>query len=177
VVGILLKNFMKIRFYYFFLGIYLPWQVLFGHDVPVHKALTVNAAAAAFDNPPAYTNFLGTVSLDISQVIATNYIVEGRARKVDPVKLPPMGGAGGGYRSLNHFCDPLDTKYGKGLSDALLELRILQGTNSFAWGSVSNCEGIPAHGLNHTHWEHVLVYNKDNKRIKTIKYVSGHSMS
>ncbi len=28
--------------------------------------------------------------------------------------------------------------------------------------------------LNHAVWEHVLIYDKDNKRIKTIKYVSGH---
>ena len=32
-------------------------------------------------------------------------------------------------------------------------------------------------GLNHTNWRHVLIYDKDNKRIKTIKYISGHSMS
>jgi hypothetical protein len=29
-------------------------------------------------------------------------------------------------------------------------------------------------GLNGTSWEHVLIYDKDNKRIKTIKYVAGH---
>ena len=28
-----------------------------------------------------------------------------------------------------------------------------------------------------TDWEHVLIYDKDDKRIKTIKYVSGHSYS
>lgn len=28
-------------------------------------------------------------------------------------------------------------------------------------------------GLNGTVWEHVLIYNNDNKRIKTIKYASG----
>jgi hypothetical protein len=28
-------------------------------------------------------------------------------------------------------------------------------------------------GLNNTVWEHVLIYDKDNKRIKTIKYSSG----
>jgi hypothetical protein len=27
--------------------------------------------------------------------------------------------------------------------------------------------------LNHAVWEHVLIYDKDNKRIKTIKYHSG----
>jgi hypothetical protein len=32
-------------------------------------------------------------------------------------------------------------------------------------------------GLNHTDWEHILIYDNDNKRIKTIKYVSGHSSS
>jgi hypothetical protein len=26
-------------------------------------------------------------------------------------------------------------------------------------------------------WEHILIYDKDNKRIKTIKYLSGHSYS
>jgi len=31
--------------------------------------------------------------------------------------------------------------------------------------------------LNGTWWFHVLIYDKDNKRIKTIKYVSGHSQS
>jgi len=28
-------------------------------------------------------------------------------------------------------------------------------------------------GLNHTDWRHVLIYDKDNKRIKTIKYAAG----
>jgi len=32
-------------------------------------------------------------------------------------------------------------------------------------------------GLNHTNWRHVLVYDKDNKRIRTIKYISGNSAS
>ena len=32
-------------------------------------------------------------------------------------------------------------------------------------------------GLNGTNWRHVLIYDKDNKRIKTVKYVSGHSRS
>jgi len=32
-------------------------------------------------------------------------------------------------------------------------------------------------GLNHTNWEHVLIYDKDNKRIKSVKYISGGSMS
>ena len=32
-------------------------------------------------------------------------------------------------------------------------------------------------GLNFTNWRHVLIYDKDNKRIKTIKYADGHSAS
>jgi hypothetical protein len=31
--------------------------------------------------------------------------------------------------------------------------------------------------LNGTWWEHVLIYDKDNKRIKTIKYSTGHYAS
>jgi hypothetical protein len=29
-------------------------------------------------------------------------------------------------------------------------------------------------GINNTSWRHVLIYDKDDKRIKAIKYVSGH---
>lgn len=32
-------------------------------------------------------------------------------------------------------------------------------------------------GLNGANWHHVLIYDKDNKRIKTIKYISGHYAS
>ena len=32
-------------------------------------------------------------------------------------------------------------------------------------------------GLNGTDWEHILIYDKNDKRIKTIKYVSGNSSS
>jgi hypothetical protein len=32
-------------------------------------------------------------------------------------------------------------------------------------------------GLNGTWWRHVLIYDKDNKRIKTIKYASGNYRS
>jgi hypothetical protein len=32
-------------------------------------------------------------------------------------------------------------------------------------------------GINGTVWRHVLIYDKDNKRIKTIKYASGDYMS
>jgi hypothetical protein len=32
-------------------------------------------------------------------------------------------------------------------------------------------------GLNGTWWEHVLIYDKDNKRINAIKYSTGHYAS
>jgi hypothetical protein len=32
-------------------------------------------------------------------------------------------------------------------------------------------------GLNGTNWRHVLIYDKDDKRIKAVKYISGHSQS
>src|SRR5579863_362496 len=32
-------------------------------------------------------------------------------------------------------------------------------------------------GVNGTNWRHVLFYDRDDKRIKTVKYVTGHSRS
>jgi len=32
-------------------------------------------------------------------------------------------------------------------------------------------------GINGKEWEHILIYDKNGKRIKTIKYVSGHYQS
>jgi hypothetical protein len=32
-------------------------------------------------------------------------------------------------------------------------------------------------GSDGTNWEHVLIYDKNDKRIKVFKYISGHSMS
>jgi hypothetical protein len=32
-------------------------------------------------------------------------------------------------------------------------------------------------GLNGTNWRHILIYDKNNKRIRAIKYVSGDSHS
>jgi|SRR6185369_10362134 len=32
-------------------------------------------------------------------------------------------------------------------------------------------------GLNGENWRHILIYDKDNKRTKTIKYISGNSRS
>jgi hypothetical protein len=32
-------------------------------------------------------------------------------------------------------------------------------------------------GLNYTYWTHVLIYDRENRRMKVVKYVSGHWMS
>jgi hypothetical protein len=38
---------MKERLCFLILGICLQWQILFGHDVMVHQAITFNAAKSA----------------------------------------------------------------------------------------------------------------------------------
>src|SRR5438094_55449 len=45
------------------------------HEIPVHEAITANAAASAFTYSPAYRDFLNTVSLDCDLMIATNAMV------------------------------------------------------------------------------------------------------
>ncbi|HEX3856072.1 MAG TPA: hypothetical protein VHY30_02110 [Verrucomicrobiae bacterium] len=129
-------------------GLGLSAYVAFGHDVAVHQAITYNAAESAFDDSPAYASFFSAISSDLHLVDATNSMVKGSASEDDPVSPnPPMDGTGGGYRSLNHFYDPLYASYGRGLSDFPPDFRVLEGTNSFAWASISNCAGVPYDGL------------------------------
>jgi hypothetical protein len=76
----------------------------------------MNAAKAAYANSSAYVDFVNTISSDFSytgQFGATNSMVEGSFNE-DFANEP---GDVGGNRSYNHFYDPLDTTYGKGLSD------------------------------------------------------------
>ncbi len=77
----------------------------FGHDQIVHEAITVNAAESAFDNSPAYYNFLNTVSADMplsGPKSGTNLTRIGSFDEDFTSKLDPIGG----NRSLNHFYDP-----------------------------------------------------------------------
>jgi hypothetical protein len=111
--------------------------VALGHDVPVHRRITQKAAASALAGSAGFTKFLATVSADCDLAAATNYLVEGSAREHDPDANHPKDA--GGYRSMNHFYDPLTRR---GLSDAPPDFRSLQGTNSFTWASVSNCAGL-----------------------------------
>jgi len=62
-------------------GLGLYESVLSAHDRPVHRAITVNAAASAFDESPAYAGFLTMVSSDCSLFTATNSMVEGSAQE------------------------------------------------------------------------------------------------
>jgi hypothetical protein len=117
--------------------------VALAHDIPVHWAITFNAQESLFDNPHPYSAFLNVVSSDISYKNATNYLVNGSGYE-DNRDVP---GDAGKKRSLNHFYDPLDNKYGKGLSDSPPDRRVQVGTNSFAWASISNCMGYNFPGV------------------------------
>jgi len=83
---------------------------VFGHDVPVHQKITENAIESTLTYSSAYAGFIDTVSADYPAEAITNSIIEGSAREDDFNKDE------GGIRSYNHFYDPLDPTYGKGLS-------------------------------------------------------------
>src|ERR1700722_1195669 len=92
----------------------------FGHDQNVHRAITANAEASAFAHSSAYSSFINAISSDFPRFSqpnqiegATNSMINGSNDEDFKRNEDPLGG----YRSLNHFYDPLDTQYGKGLSD------------------------------------------------------------
>jgi hypothetical protein len=105
-----------------------------GHDIPVHKLITQNAAESALQ----YTNFATFLDAvpDITLYDATNAMVTGSGLE-DGYNIDA-----GGIRSYNHFYDPLDNLYGKGLSDYPPDIRLLYGRNSFDWASTFDCLGI-----------------------------------
>jgi hypothetical protein len=108
--------------------------VMYGHEQPVHFAITLNAAASARDASTAYANFLNTISSDCDSVTATNSMAWGSFGE-DNINLDE-----GGLRSLNHFYDPLS---GQGLSNIPIDDRISPfGMDSLTWGSRFNCPGI-----------------------------------
>ena len=132
---------MNVRFCFYFLGICLGCQIVFGHEVPVHVQITQNAAAAARTDSPAYNGFVSLISPDCDYQTALEAMKEGSRREDD------AGKDEGGNRSYNHFYDPLDTTHGKGLSDIPEDTRGMVGTNSFAWASISNCMGLNFHSI------------------------------
>jgi len=56
------------------------------------------------------------------------------------------------------------------------EQKFIAGIEYFEDGTGQHAIKITI-GLNQRNWRHVLIYDKDNKRIKAIKYISGNSMS
>jgi len=81
---------------------------------------------------------------------------------------------GGGWRSLNHFYDPLDAKYNKGLSDVPWDRRDWGGAigrNSFDWGSISNRAGVDYSGV---WWLPFLGANKDTHNIWSWQNARGY---
>ncbi len=108
-------------------------RLAFAHDVSVHRQITAHAAASALANSLPFTNFLAATSLDIDYKTSVVSMVEGSAREDDADQ------DSGGKRSYNHFYDPLT---GLGMSDFPPDLRLMMGTNSFAWASLSNSPGL-----------------------------------
>ncbi len=86
-------------------GIGLISTTMLGHDVPVHRAITINAAESAYANSPAFGSFINVVSSDGRLLSdATNSLVDGSAHEDDPPgNQSPNLNDGGGYRSLNHL--------------------------------------------------------------------------
>jgi hypothetical protein len=118
----------------------------FGHDIPVHQLITLNAAESVIEDSSNFMFFLNAVSHDAALKDATNFLVFGSGTE-DNVYAPRDTG---GARPYNHFYDPLqlNTNFGKGLSDLPFEIRALIGRNSFYWASTSNCLGINFGGIN-----------------------------
>jgi hypothetical protein len=106
-----------------------------GHEIPVHRAITVNATISALNSSPGYNTFLNSVSADCDLGTATNAIANGSGREDDFFKDD------GGARSLHHFYDPLT---GLGLSNIPYDDRPTSGTigiDSFTWASKRNSPG------------------------------------
>jgi hypothetical protein len=130
-------------------GLGLHGTVSFGHERIVHFNITLNAAASALDNSPAYAGFLNTVSPDCNFELATNSMAWGSWFEDDAYwEVPGDLVDQGGFRSVNHFYDPLT---GLGLSNIPLDDRardavtgqfIPIGNNSFTWASTLDCPGI-----------------------------------
>jgi hypothetical protein len=123
------------------------------HDQIVHEAITLNAASAAYVNSPAFHDFINIINSDKRFLIdATNKMRVGSFEEDDgPTNI--LNG-GGGHRSYNHFYDPLDNAYGKGLTDVPNDRRSSTplGKDSFAWASISNCVGVNYYGEFYTYF-------------------------
>jgi hypothetical protein len=105
------------------------------HEIVVHQQITLNAAYSAEDYSSDYNDFLNAISSDCSAAQAEGLMKTGSGLEDN------TGQDAGGFRPLNHFYDPLDNQYGKGLSDIVSGHKQL-GQNSFVWASISNSPGV-----------------------------------
>lgn len=134
---------MKIK-YLFICCLVLFGIDLFGHEQIVHQEITAKATDAANSDSLAFKDFISLINSDGRLLQdAKRKMVEGSYNE-DWANQP---GDDGGKRSFNHFYDPLDTTYGKGLSDVPIFGRRLVGNNSFVWASVLHCQGINFPGV------------------------------
>jgi len=108
----------------------------FGHDQIVHEAITVKAAASAYADSPACASFIDVISTDLALKDATNSIRIGSYDEDFKNDEDPIGG----YRSINHFYDPI-TKLGLSENPWPIHNFVI-GQNSFVWGSISNSPGV-----------------------------------
>src|SRR5271157_220369 len=86
-------------------------QSICAHDVPVHKQITLHAVASVIDVSINYNEFIATIGGPVPLSMNGGagrtpmlWMIEGSARE-DDIESEP--GGSGGYRSLNHFYDPL----------------------------------------------------------------------
>ena len=122
------------------MGLCLCGNVSFGHDIPVHRRITENAAESAVANSPAYFGFIDVISSDFAYQAVTNSMIDGSGfednRNIDVNGNNDVGGA----RSLNHFYDPIHKVGGEAIG--LTVAGVALGRNSFDWGSISNETGV-----------------------------------
>src|SRR6266496_4853502 len=127
---------MKFKLCVLTLGCSLHCELTLCHEVVVHERITVNAAASALSYSSGYKSFLDTVNSECSIVSAVDAMRIGSAREDDVPKQDLVGG----YRSYNHFYDPLTEL---GLSNIPPDDRISPlGNDSFTWAWKFNSPGL-----------------------------------
>jgi len=127
----------------FFLLYFSCSHFTFAHRVPVHERITLNAVASATQSSSGYNEFMATIGgptpLSVNGGPAKSpalWLVEGSAREDDNDNKT---GGRGGYRSLNHFYDPLA---GAGLTDWPIKGQSGPlGQDSFFWASTLKAPG------------------------------------
>ncbi|MFO1511520.1 MAG: hypothetical protein U1F83_01170 [Verrucomicrobiota bacterium] len=114
------------------------------HEQVVHQAVTTAAAESALAGSSGFNEFINTISAELALTDATNRMVRGSFNEDFGADIDPVGG----FRSLNHFYDPLT---GLGLSNIPIDDRLRDavtgqfipvGRDSFSWASTRDCPGV-----------------------------------